>query len=88
MSRDEKARRNQVLLEEQKQISLRKNRARLDSEVDVLVEGSSKRDPDRWTGRTDRNLIVCFPAGRDLTGRLARIRLTDCTPLTLFGDLV
>ena len=86
--RDEKARRNQVLLEEQKQISLRKNRARVGSEVDVLVEGISKRDPAKWTGRTDRNLIVCFPAGRDLTGRLARVRLTDCTPLTLFGELV
>jgi tRNA-2-methylthio-N6-dimethylallyladenosine synthase len=86
--REEKARRNQVLLDVQKEISLRRNQARLGSEVDVLVEGTSKRDPDKWTGRTDRNLIVCFPAGRDLSGKLASVRLTDCTPLTLFGEVV
>ncbi|MAB89799.1 MAG: tRNA (N6-isopentenyl adenosine(37)-C2)-methylthiotransferase MiaB [Planctomycetes bacterium] len=88
VSRDEKARRNQIILEEQKKSSLRKNRARIGSEVDVLVEGISKRNSAKWTGRTDRNLIVCFPAGKDLTGRLVRVRLTDCTALTLFGELV
>lgn len=86
--REEKARRNQVLLEEQRVISLRRNQVRLGTEVDVLVEGISKRDAGKYTGRTDRNLIVCFPAGRDLTGRLARVKLTDCTSLTLFGELV
>ena len=27
-------------------------------------------------------------AGRDLTGRMARMRITDCTALTLFGELI
>lgn len=84
--REEKARRNQILLELQKDISLRRNQERLGTEVDVLVEGVSKRNPMRWTGRTDRNLIVCFPAARDPTGRLVRVRLNDCTALTLFGE--
>lgn len=86
--REEKARRNQVLLSAQAEISLRRNQRRIGTEVDVLVEGKSKRDPNKLMGRTDRNLIVCFPAGRDLTGKLARVRLTDCTALTLFGELV
>jgi len=53
----------------------------------VLVEGVSKRDASKYSGRTDRNLIVCFEAGRDPTGRMVRVRLIDCTPLTLFGEL-
>lgn len=85
--REEKERRNQVLLAEQKEISLRRNRRRIGSEVSVLVEGISKRDAGKWTGRTDRNLIVHFPAGRDLTGRTARVRITDCTALCLSGEL-
>jgi tRNA-2-methylthio-N6-dimethylallyladenosine synthase len=84
----EKERRNQVLLELQKAVSLRRNRSRIGDEVEILVEGLSKQDDTKWTGRTDQNLIVHFPAGRDLTGRLVRVRLTDCTPLCLFGELV
>ena len=86
--REEKARRNQVLLEVQREISLRRNEKRMGTEVEVLVEGVSKKNADNWMGRTNRNLIVCFPSGRDLTGRLARVRLNHCTALTLFGDLV
>lgn len=86
--RAEKERRNQVLLELQKQTSLKRNQARLGQEVTVLVEGLSKLDKTKWTGRTDRNLIVHFPAGRDLTGRLARVRLNDCTGLAFQGELL
>jgi tRNA-2-methylthio-N6-dimethylallyladenosine synthase len=86
--REEKERRNQVLLEIQKDVSLRRNRARLGAEVEVLVEGISKNDETRWTGRTADNLIVHFPAGRDLTGRLVRVKLTDCTPLCFQSEIV
>jgi len=86
--REEKSRRNQVLLQEQEAISLRRNNGVVGTEVDVLVEGPSKRDPDKWMGRTNRNQIVCFPAGRDLTGRMARVRINRCTALTLFGELL
>ena len=80
--------RNQILLSIQKEISLRKNRRRIGDEVQILVEGLSKMDDTKWTGRTDQNLIVHFPAGRDLVGRLVRVRLVDCTPLCFFAELV
>lgn len=86
--REVKERRNHVLLERQQGISLRRNRGRLGSVVRVLAEGPSKRDPSKISGRTDRNLIVCFEAGRDLAGRMVEVRITGCTSLTLFGELV
>lgn len=86
--REEKERRNHVLLEEQSRLSLALNRERIGTEVHVLVEGLSKRDDAKWSGRTDRNAIVCFPAGRDdLTGRLVPVKITGATALTLFGEL-
>jgi tRNA-2-methylthio-N6-dimethylallyladenosine synthase len=86
--REEKERRNQVLLDLQREVSFAKNRGRLGAEVEVLVEGISKNDETKWTGRTADNLIVHFPAGRDLTGRLVRVRLTDCTALCHQAELV
>jgi tRNA-2-methylthio-N6-dimethylallyladenosine synthase len=86
--REKKEERNHVLLEIQREISLRRNRERIGSEVEILVEGISKNDETKWTGRTAQNLIVHFPAGRDLTGRLVRVRLTDCTPLCFFAELI
>jgi tRNA-2-methylthio-N6-dimethylallyladenosine synthase len=86
--REKKEERNHVLLEIQKEISFRRNRGRVGEEVEVLVEGISKNDETKWTGRTTQNLIVHFPAGRDLTGRLVSVRLTDCTPLCFFATIV
>jgi tRNA-2-methylthio-N6-dimethylallyladenosine synthase len=86
--REKKEERNQVLLEIQKDVSLRRNRERIGAEVEILVEGISKNDETKWTGRTAQNLIVHFPAGRDLTGRLVRVRLDDCTPLCFFATIV
>ena len=54
----------------------------------MIVEGLSKRDAQRLSGRTDHNDIVCFPAGRELTGRRVAVRIDDCTPLTLLGELL
>jgi tRNA-2-methylthio-N6-dimethylallyladenosine synthase len=78
-----------VLLEAQAALMYARRRALVGRELEVLVEGLSKRDPERFTGRTDRNLIVCCPhRGEDLAGRLVRVRIEDCTPLTLFGERV
>jgi tRNA-2-methylthio-N6-dimethylallyladenosine synthase len=83
----EKEHRNHVLLDVQKEVSHRRNLARVGDLVLVLVEGLSKNDDTKWTGRTQDNLIVHFPAGRDPTGRFVRLRLTGCTPLCFFGEV-
>jgi tRNA-2-methylthio-N6-dimethylallyladenosine synthase len=87
VSEDEKKRRNQVLLDLQGKISLEKNLARVGHTLETLVEGPSKRDPRRLTGRTDTHQIVNFDAGRDLAGRFVNVEITGATALALTGAL-
>ena len=49
------------LVELQRAISLKKNRALLGKTVELLVEGEGKRSSDQWMGRTDGNLVTVFP---------------------------
>jgi tRNA-2-methylthio-N6-dimethylallyladenosine synthase len=83
-----KRERNARLLHAQETISLEKNELRLGTEAEVLVEGPSRRDASRYTGRTVQNSIVAFPGSDDMVGRFARIRIANCTALTLIGDRV
>lgn len=84
----EKKRRNLALLAVQETISREAHAALVGSEVETLVEGPSKRNANRLTGRTRANDIVVFEGGTDLTGQLAVVRITDTTPLTLTGERV
>jgi tRNA-2-methylthio-N6-dimethylallyladenosine synthase len=84
---EEKKRRNQVLLDVQERISLDLNRRRIGQRYEILVEGPSKRDPRRQTGRTDTHQIVNFEAGRDLAGSFATVEITAVSPLALAGQL-
>jgi tRNA-2-methylthio-N6-dimethylallyladenosine synthase len=83
-----KARRNGALLALQQQISARKHAAMVGQTVEVLVDGPSKKDPARLSGRTRRNHIVVFQgdAGK-LAGQLVSVRIESSTALTLFGRL-
>ena len=85
---EEKRRRNQALLGIQQQVSEAANAEFLGREVEVLVEGSSRSDPARLTGRLRTNHIVVFPGGPGLVGRLVTVRIHHSTALTLYGDFV
>jgi len=84
---EEKKRRNQTLLELQERISLDRNRVRIGQKLEILVEGISKRDPHRQTGRTDTHQIVNFEAGRDLAGTFVPVEITGASPVALSGVL-
>ncbi len=84
---DVKEQRNTTLLEIQRDLTLAKNQRRLGNVVDVLVEGPSKNDADRWTGRTHQNHIVHFKAGRDFTGQVVPVRLTECSSVCFIAEL-
>ena len=86
---DEKARRNQVLLEDQDRRSMRINDRLMGQTVEVLAEGESTRDAARWSGRTTTNRIVIFePAGELRPGDEVSVLIERATPQTLFGRLV
>lgn len=79
--------RNLKLLELQKKISLEENTKMIGKKVDVLVEGASKSDPNRLSGRTRQNHIVVFNGSQELVGKLVGVLIHEVTDLTLFGKL-
>jgi tRNA-2-methylthio-N6-dimethylallyladenosine synthase len=54
-------------------------------ELDVLVEGPSRTDPDRLRGRTRHNKTVNF-SGLAQPGDFARVGITSATSTTLAGE--
>lgn len=80
-----KKERNQILLELQKEISTEENKKMIGKAVEVLVEGSSKSDKKRLTGRTRQNQIVVFDGPSNLAGKLINVTVYDSTDLTLFA---
>jgi tRNA-2-methylthio-N6-dimethylallyladenosine synthase len=80
-----KRQRNARLLDVQNRISSEKNALLSGRTVEVLVEGLSRRDPARYTGRTARNQIVAFPGSPELVGRMVRVKVEETTALTLMG---
>jgi len=89
-----KKKRNQILLHLQDEISAELNREMIGKSVEVLVEGTSKTNESRLTGRTRQNQIVVFSlperhsqagGSSSLLGKLANVDIVDSTDLTLFG---
>lgn len=77
--------RNMKLLELQKSISLEQNRKMIGRKVEVLVEGASKSDSHKLSGRTRQNHIVVFNGPAVLVGRLVNVVIHEVTDLTLYG---
>ena len=72
------------LQEKQLAIQERRNREWIGREVELLVEGPSKRGDERWSGRTPENRIVHFD-GPAPVGALLTVRVTGSTALSLRG---
>jgi tRNA-2-methylthio-N6-dimethylallyladenosine synthase len=54
--------------------------------VEILVEGPSRRNPARMTGRTRHNKIVVFEGSPRHRGQLLNVRVTRTGSFTLYGD--
>lgn len=72
---DEKMDRLYRLIDLQNEISVEDNRKLEGSTFEVLVDGPSKKDPHRYSGRGRCGRLAHFVAPEDLTGRLARLRI-------------
>jgi tRNA-2-methylthio-N6-dimethylallyladenosine synthase len=53
----------------------------------VLVTGTSRKDVQKLTGRTENNRVVNFKGSPDLIGQLVSIKITEALPNSLRGDL-
>jgi len=92
-----KQRRNVELLAVQEAISDELSRAFMGQTVEVLVEGLSKKahvnpldeaSNPQLVGRTDTDYIVVFNGPPTLAGLSANVRITETSPLTLFGQWI
>lgn len=92
-----KKRRNIELLGVQEKISDELSQDFLGRQVEVLVEGLSKKphlnkvdgtDNPQLVGRTATDYIVVFNGPEPLAGEFAKVKITKTSPLTLFGELL
>jgi tRNA-2-methylthio-N6-dimethylallyladenosine synthase len=68
----------------QKSITLKKNRGLTGTEMDILVEGVSKRG-DQLTGRTGTNKIVNIDHNYNMIGRIVKVLITGAFLNSLRG---
>jgi tRNA-2-methylthio-N6-dimethylallyladenosine synthase len=72
----------------QERISLERNEGLVGRTEEVIVEGASKKDVSRLTGRTRTNKLVHFPSDGAREGSFRTLRITEAHPHHLVGDLV
>jgi len=78
--------RNHRLLETVNAIGKRKYDAFIGQRTQILVEGPSKKNPARMTGRTRCNKIVVFDGSERHRGQLLDVKITRAGSFTLYGD--
>jgi len=88
VSEEEKGRRLTRLVELVEVIAAERNRAWEGREVEVLVEGQSRRDASRLYGKTEHGKTVVFPANGARPGDFVRARVLRSTSHTLHGELM
>lgn len=85
---DVKKERLNRLMELQDRISRDINEELRGKELEVLVEGTSKKEEKILTSRTRTNKLVLFPGEEDLMGELVTVRITRPQTWNLYGELV
>ncbi|OQA81738.1 MAG: (Dimethylallyl)adenosine tRNA methylthiotransferase MiaB [Lentisphaerae bacterium ADurb.Bin242] len=86
---EEKERRNQELLAELERINAENNAALVGRTFELLAEGPSKRNPSRWSGRTDTFKQVVFTPSESLKpGDYVPVKIMGSTSMTLYGERV
>ncbi len=78
--------RNHRLLDLVNEIAARKYDAFIGRQVEILVEGPSKKNAARYTGRTRCNRIVLFDGSARHQGQLMDVKIERTGSFTLYGD--
>ena len=74
------------ILEAVNELGARQHQEFVGRRVQVLVEGPSKKNPARLTGRTRCNKIVVFDGSPANCGRLLDVRIQRAGTFTLYGE--
>ena len=82
-----KQRRLEEIITLQQKHSFERNKRFLNSECSVLIDKSSKKSNEYWSGRTSENNVVVFPKYDFSLGDIVNVKVQDCTTATLIGDV-
>jgi tRNA-2-methylthio-N6-dimethylallyladenosine synthase len=80
--------RNQDLLAVVNAIAVERNNALVGTEQEVLVEGPSKTNRERLTGRTSQNKPVILDGLSAMIGEIVPVKIEESTGFTLYGSVV
>jgi tRNA-2-methylthio-N6-dimethylallyladenosine synthase len=89
LDEDLKMERNQILLADLAERLTAKNEALVGTTQEVLVEGPSKRNSERWSGRNPNHKIVIFdPKENVKIGDMVMVKIDMATQHSLYGEYV
>jgi tRNA-2-methylthio-N6-dimethylallyladenosine synthase len=78
--------RHERLLRLVNEVAAKRYEALVGRTVEILVEGPSKRNPERLTGRTRCNKIVVFEGSERHRSQVMSVRVVRTGSFTLYGD--
>lgn len=87
MSEEHKHENFEKMLKLQNDISLERNLCLIGSVQTVLVEGESKTDNKKQSGRTEGGKLVHFDSDKDMTGEMVKVKIESANTWTLSGKL-
>ena len=95
---EEKERRDQVLLADQEVRGQKRNQQLVGTVREVMVEGPSKRNASRWSGRDSGNRIVVWDKGNGewgmgngekvKVGEVVKVEIIEAHPQILIGRII
>lgn len=83
-----KGRRLKEIINLQMECSAERTKAMVGKVHRVLIEGPSKKSEADLCGRNSENTMVVFPKGDYRSGQYVDVMVTDCTSVTLLGEVV
>lgn len=85
---EEKQMRLQILNDRWNTYALENNQAYLGKTVKVLVDGSSKKNKEIFSGYTETNKLVNFKAKDVVAGDIVSVKITACKTFSLDGEQI
>tara|TARA_B110001450_G_scaffold232216_1_gene234662 strand:+ start:283 stop:1737 length:1455 start_codon:yes stop_codon:yes gene_type:complete len=83
-----KKRRLQEVIDLQQEHALYRTQQHLEKIEEVLIEGTSKKNPNEWKGRNTQNTVIVFPKENYKLGDFVNVKVENCTSATLKGTAV
>ena len=88
VSDEDKEDRLQRLIKIQTEMSRKLSDCYLGKTVEVLVEGTTKKNDEFYTGRTDSNKVAIFKGNKDMVGKFVNLKIVDVRTWTLYGECI